>query len=505
MKLTFVVSILIEVTDKLRKFLADQDPVKLFVLTMVTAMFLPRLVKKGMFGDGLLYASIARNMAEGRGSIWKPFFSTSYWLENIPDHYYENPPLMLWLESLLFRLLGDQWWVEKLFCVFVIILNILLFRLLWRMVFSNHPSEQTLWYLPVFFWYLIPVVIWGNVNNLMDNLLLSFCIGAVLFQWKAIHCSGSVMVRYCLMAGVMIFLGLITKGPVALFPIVTPLVYWLFWRREVPFVRMFGLTALSSISAVMLMIGLLSLYPDALTFFEQYWHQRLKAVISGSRSDMILSGWSRFYIVYQLILELSPTLIVVSVAYLWMKFNHRREYKTLFRREAWSFFLIGLSATLPILASTKQSGIYLLPGIPMFSFGFAILATPAIISLKQYLSERSLVMRLNTIILVAAAITLVYSVATIGQTRREATLISDVEQLHTIIPAGSKVAVCDEMMKDFMIHTYLQRMRKYELVLPSSVEADFLLEDNQCIKAMSSSAWKQDQKIPLKYFKLYSR
>ncbi|MBK8348190.1 MAG: hypothetical protein IPL08_11370 [Saprospiraceae bacterium] len=133
-----------------------------------------------------------------------------------------------------------------------------------------------------------------------------------------------------------------------------------------------------------------------------------------------------------------------------------------------------MSATLPILASTKQSGIYLLPGIPMFSFGFAILATPAIVSLKQYLSERSLVLRLNTIILVAAAITLVYSVATIGQTRREATLISDVDQLHTIIPAGSKVAVCDEMMKDFMIHTYLQRMRKYELVLPSSVEADFV-------------------------------
>ena len=37
------------------------------------------MTARGMFGDGLLYATIARNMSLGVGSFWKPALSaTSY-------------------------------------------------------------------------------------------------------------------------------------------------------------------------------------------------------------------------------------------------------------------------------------------------------------------------------------------------------------------------------------------------------------------------------------------
>jgi hypothetical protein len=94
---------------------------KYFTLFYIVAMFLPRLVVQGMFGDGLLYASIARNMSIGKGSMWYPFFSSSYWLDNVPPIYYENPPLMLWLESLLFTAIGDYWWIEKLYSLMLLI------------------------------------------------------------------------------------------------------------------------------------------------------------------------------------------------------------------------------------------------------------------------------------------------------------------------------------------------------------------------------------------------
>ncbi|MBK7635556.1 MAG: hypothetical protein IPJ13_15725 [Saprospiraceae bacterium] len=30
-------------------------------------------------------------------------------------NYFENPPLMIWVQSFVFKILGDHWWTEKLF------------------------------------------------------------------------------------------------------------------------------------------------------------------------------------------------------------------------------------------------------------------------------------------------------------------------------------------------------------------------------------------------------
>lgn len=47
-------------------------------LLLTTAIFalllLPTLGQKGMFLDGVIYSSIARNLSEGFGSFWSSFF-----------------------------------------------------------------------------------------------------------------------------------------------------------------------------------------------------------------------------------------------------------------------------------------------------------------------------------------------------------------------------------------------------------------------------------------------
>ena len=63
-----------------------------------------------MFFDGVTHAAIARNMAIGVGDFWHPVFSPAD-----GTGYHEQPPLGFWLESLLFRALGDHFWVEKLY------------------------------------------------------------------------------------------------------------------------------------------------------------------------------------------------------------------------------------------------------------------------------------------------------------------------------------------------------------------------------------------------------
>ena len=129
---------------------------KYFALFYIVAMFLPRLVVQGLFGDGLLYSSISRNMAIGKGSMWQPFFSSSYWLDNVLPVYYENPPLMLWLESLFFRFFGDYWWVEKVYSLLIFVLNCLLIIKIWQF-FEQKKYIKTngFGYLILVFWLLM--------------------------------------------------------------------------------------------------------------------------------------------------------------------------------------------------------------------------------------------------------------------------------------------------------------------------------------------------------------
>jgi len=94
---------------------------------VVAAALLPRLAHRGMFLDGLTYASIARNLAEGRGRFWEPSYTAT-----IYPVFHEHPPLGFWLESLYFRAFGDHWWVERLYCATAAVAIALLVARIWR-------------------------------------------------------------------------------------------------------------------------------------------------------------------------------------------------------------------------------------------------------------------------------------------------------------------------------------------------------------------------------------
>ena len=66
-------------------------------------LYLAESVEESMFVDGLWYASISRNLAEGYGSFWNPQFSAI-----IFSDFHEHPPLWFGVQSLFFQLLGDS-------------------------------------------------------------------------------------------------------------------------------------------------------------------------------------------------------------------------------------------------------------------------------------------------------------------------------------------------------------------------------------------------------------
>jgi hypothetical protein len=50
---------------------------RLAVAILLLALTIPRMAQRGMFGDGLLYATIARNLSIGSGSFWAPWSVSS--------------------------------------------------------------------------------------------------------------------------------------------------------------------------------------------------------------------------------------------------------------------------------------------------------------------------------------------------------------------------------------------------------------------------------------------
>ena len=171
---------LLTVNPKSFMFSRRHLPFQIFMLAFVAAMFLPRVLPEGMFPDGLTYSSIARNMAEGRGGFWSPYFSTSFWIPFQGNEYqfYGHPTLGIGILSLFFRVFGDHWFVEKGFNILVWGVTVWLVIRLWAI----NAKEKNLWWLPIYAWYLMPTVLWSYPVFLLDNSMAVFSLMNCLME-----------------------------------------------------------------------------------------------------------------------------------------------------------------------------------------------------------------------------------------------------------------------------------------------------------------------------------
>jgi 4-amino-4-deoxy-L-arabinose transferase-like glycosyltransferase len=447
----------------LRAFLSKPgNAFGLLTVFYIGFMFLPRVVPQGMFVDGLLYSSISRNLAEGRGSWWLPFFSNGYWIKTIAhDHYFENPPLLFWMQSVFFRVLGDYWWVEKLYATLLLLLNCFLIIRIWKTVLKNISGETTMSWLPVLFFYLIPIVFWGSAYNLMDSQLLTFCLLAVWALLTGVIEPQGWRLYYSL-AVVCIFGGILVKGPVAIYPVAFPFFYFLVfdptkWRTGIAH----SLILLTSVVALFAL--LLWIHAPALLFFTQYWDQRLGAAIMGGRDEGVRIGSGRLYVLWLLLRE-NSILIGVSAMLLLVSYlkGIRIAPSTLEKKWSLVFFLLAVGGTLPLMLSTRQAAMYLIPSLVMFAIAAAIYHYRLI----SYLLARIPVAAtrgLAVVMILGIAFVAVFSSLRFGKPSRDIAMLEDIQEIKSIIPKESLVGVSDKLMRNSGAHVYLQRYLKVEL------------------------------------------
>lgn len=460
------------------------SPLWLFTILFLAAMFLPRLVQQGMFGDGLLYASLARNLAEGKGSMWAPFFSSGYWIDFASGNpYFENPPLMIWLQAGFFWLFGDHWWVEKLYSLLLFILNAWLIVRIWEIPLRGTNFQGKYDWLPLFLWYFIPSVIWGNPNNLMDNNLLTFCLLALLFASDGLFSQRRIWLKMTL-AGACVFLGIMTKGPVALYPIAAPFLFYAVIHRTTWFRGIFQSIWIGLI-AIGLFALMLVLIPEARNYFENYWEKRLGVVISGIRADAELSGWARLSIFGILAKELAGV-AVIFFALFFISRNKKNQGERIIsnfnpQKISLLFLLLGLASALPLMLSARQSGMYIIAGLPMFALAAGYFHLPLLRSWLGEPSEKTarFLKKLSVFSVAGFFILLVYDLFLFGKPGREKALLNDLPYLQQTLPKGEKIAVCEKLMSDLHAHTYLQRFHHLELTRDFST-CRYALTDRIC-------------------------
>jgi 4-amino-4-deoxy-L-arabinose transferase-like glycosyltransferase len=130
--------------------------------------------------DGIIYAVLSRNMAEGLGSAWQPHFT-----ETLFPVFYEHPPLAFWLQSLAFRVLGDSVYIEKFYSLATLPVTALLIVGIWHRLVRNEPCVKHLSWLPVLLWLSTEGVWWAYANNLLENTLTVFTTLAVYLALRA--------------------------------------------------------------------------------------------------------------------------------------------------------------------------------------------------------------------------------------------------------------------------------------------------------------------------------
>lgn len=436
---------------------------RLFAVGLFLILTFPRMTQPGMFSDGVVYASIARNMAEGRGSFWSPEYTKTV-LTTFADH----PPLGLGLEAVLFRIAGDHPYVERAYSLAAGSVLALLIVLLWR---RAGPDPRGDW-LPLIFWLLPSFVSWSIVNNMLDVTQAAFTTVAVLAAVAAMrtarHTTSGHERRgmWSALAGLTIAAAVLTKGPTGLFPLAVPAIYAatvdrrLWTRAAIATAAMLGVLAAASAA--------LWSYPPAQEYAREYLRWQLLPSLSGQR-EAAESRW-HFAAVFgsEIVARMGGLLLI-----LWWAARRAVKPRPARSHDEWSshgadlhgprlalcFFCVGLSASLPIAISPKMMGHYLVPSIPMFAMACALFVWDGPLRRAFANHDGS---RHTKYLAGAAGVLLIGAAFAIPFVRgpleeRDVPRLGALNLIGPALQPGEIVRTCPDAEGDWPLHAYLQR------------------------------------------------
>lgn len=362
------------------------------VISLYCLLVLPRMLSYGMFIDGIVYASIARNLAENYGSFWQPYYTATVY-----PTFYEHPPLGFWLQSWAYRLCGDSVYVEAWWGCCVGALSLLVLAGIWRCLTPQGDVLAGAWF-PIMLFIVTPMTSWAVANNMLENTMTLFILLSVLLcllSLKNPAVFSSCM--YGILSGLSMFGAILIKGPVALFPLAVPLISMVYNAKKSMRVLT---TAMILLVTLIVSFGLMFATNTAsVHFFKRYASQQVLDSVTGAREISV----SRFHVFTVVGREsLVPLLVGGTLAALIYRLR-QTAISSVHCRLFLYYLGIALAGSLPLLVSAKQKRWYAFPSLPFYAMAIAVVFNDAALALERWVDNKK---KIENSIIVSSVITL---------------------------------------------------------------------------------------------------
>ena len=426
---------------------SNNTPFWLFLIGLFLILVSNSLLTEGMFFDGVTYASISRNMAEGQGTFWNPYYTQTLYPE-----FRQHPPLALGMEALSFKAFGDHLWVEKTYSVLMFLLSGLLIALIWKRTTNN---IRWAW-LPLLFWVVIPLVTWCATNNMLENTMSVFVLLSVYLMIISYQRNHKF---WLFLAGGTLFAAFLSKGFTGLFPLVFPILYCIFddKRRWIqgPIDTLLLVVTLAVLTGIMFLV-----FPASFAYLKDYINLQ---VIGGGLHETTVS--SRFYIVFSLLQQLMISYVIAMALVICKTQNksNRKIFEFPPDKDWFYIFLIsGLLGVLPIMVSVKQRDFYMLAAMPFFALACGHITLSMVNSMVPRITPKVRKwMTLGTSCVVLLG--LVLNVVHIGKYGRDEALIEEVKQQIAEAEGQDIIEITPEEYTQWARHAYFMRYGKISM------------------------------------------
>jgi 4-amino-4-deoxy-L-arabinose transferase-like glycosyltransferase len=425
-----------------------------FIIAMIFIwMVLEPLMHDGMFLDGLQYAAVARNLADGEGSFWDQHYT-----ETLFNHFHQQPPLYTGIQSLFFKVIGDSIYTERIFCLLMGIIMIFLLAIAWKK-FMEDPEEKRMYWLPVLTWLFIPTVSWGLKSNVTENLMVIFDFLCVLFLVNALE--GKKRAINLFLSIIFLFAASLTKGIQGLFPIAMPIIYWITIRR-ISLGRTIVITIVAAVSIAFIYFFLFqnSVVRES---YIQYYNQRLRGFPATPEGDQEY----HFYLLSRIFIELIvPFLFCLIVLLIAVKRKLSFSIKPQKKKLSMFFLLVALSASLPLLIVYEQRGFYLITATPYFSLSLAlIISSPLSMLIESSMKKNYRVsLAINVALIIGIVVGMIMTSQNAGKIKRDHALLHDVYLIRESFEiAPNVVSVSSTDITDWAMQGYFERYDKISL------------------------------------------
>jgi 4-amino-4-deoxy-L-arabinose transferase-like glycosyltransferase len=353
--------------------LSSKKILVLFVLTLYFLLLGYKLMRLGMHADGVEYGSIARNMADGLGSFWKPYHD-----DFKHPVFHEHPPLVYWIQSFFFKLFGDGPYLEAFYGLFAGLVILGCTAWFWRRVHRDFQLSSTGNWWPMLLLVSLPLFTYTlQVNRLINTYVILAILAAYAAYLSAMR--DRHWVFFSLLSGVLIYLGFIAKGPVAFFALAVPVIGWLALKAKLS--QAISSTLLAAVTFTVILFATFYFFPDSVDFWKGFWKAQVVVSLKSARSP----GDSHWYLVERWAAEMAAPL---AIALVFMALARVPLRQIRFNRQALFFLLTALAASLPFLVSTRQHNRYIFQSYPFYVLSLAFVTENIAGKIESLLKDR---------------------------------------------------------------------------------------------------------------------